>query len=93
MYTSVCGKEQTMAKMEQRVKFYRTDGSVAFVIADGGSVYIGGKECIVTYINEEFFLIDLKCYSHDEFMRDIVLDGQSVVAGRGVVCEAMAARA
>ena len=82
-----------MAKKEHVVRFYRTDGSVAFVIADGGSVYIGGKEKTVTYIEEGFFLIDLKCYSHKEFMEYVVLAGQTVVAGRGMVCEAMAAKA
>ena len=75
------------------VRFYRTDGSVAFVIADGGSVYISGKECAVTYINDGFFLIDRKCYSHKEFMEYVVLAGQNVIAGRGMVCEAVAARA
>ena len=74
-----------MAKNRRLVSFKNIDNSVAFIIADGGSVYIGGKECAVMYINEDFFIVGMKCYSYDEFMRIVVLCGQSVAPGRGVV--------
>lgn len=39
----------------------------AFFIEDGGSILIDGKEETVTYIDQEHFLIGLKCFHISEF--------------------------
>lgn len=57
----------------------------SFMIENGGTIYINGKETSVDYINDEHFLIGYRCYHIAEFFKDVVLQsGCVVLPGKGL---------
>lgn len=72
-------------KHTKTIVFRHKDGTEAFRIIDGGTIKIDGKECSVTYIDENYFLVNLKCYSHKSFYEEVVEERGSIVTyGSGV---------
>lgn len=58
----------------------------SFQIADGGTVFINGKERLVNYIDEYHFSIDKKCFHTFEFFERVVRGtGSNVLPGKGLV--------
>lgn len=75
-----------MQNTKKVIIFRHEDGTEAFQIKDGGTIIIDGVERSVTYVNEDYFLVDIKCYSHRSFYEEMIEKrGATVTYGRGVI--------